>query len=395
MEQILNGVRVLDLTQGLAGGYCAMHLGDYGAEVIKIEPPTGDPLRRRAPLKNGESPLFAMVNRNKKSVCLDITTPEGSAAALRMAKDCDILLEGFAPGRMDGWGLGDQAVRAVSPGIIYASITGFGQTGPLRDHPADDLVAAAMSGLMDRIGPRGGAPMQPGVNFGGTYAGVALLSGIAMALYRRLVSGQGCRVEVSVLDCIFYLLELFVISYSIDGAVTPKNGNHDSEVAPLGTFATRDGHAAIAISSEAQWEKFCDLTGLAHLSGDPRFARNENRIQNLDALITEIEAATLLCGKDGLARLLSENKLASGPLKTVEELLRDPQALATEMIVSTRHPTLGDFYQIGSPMKLSETPVQVLRAPAPPLGEHTDEVLSALGFTAHEIHTCAAPCYSK
>lgn len=385
MELILDGVRVLDLTSGLAGATCAMHLGDYGAEVIKIEPPTGDPSRRRGPLKNGTSALFAMVNRNKKSVCLDVTTPTGTAALLRMAKACDIVVEDFAPGVLAGQGLGYEAVKAVNPGIIYASLTGFGQTGPLCDHPADDLVAAAMSGLMDRIGKQGEAPIMPGVNFGGTYAGAALLSGVSMALYRKLTVGVGSRIEVSVLDCIFYMLELFVMNHSIDGAVAPKNGNHDSEVAPLGTFATKDGYVAIAVSSEGQWKKFCGLMGLDGLAEDPRFAQNEVRVRNLDALIAELEKATADREKDELAALLSENKLAAGALKTVTELVDDPQVLAAEMIVKAEHPALGQFYQVGSPMKLEGTPIQVLRARAPLPGEHTEAILAELGVFPEEL----------
>ncbi|MCI2056808.1 MAG: CoA transferase [Oscillibacter sp.] len=380
MNAILNGIRVLDLTEGLAGAYCTMNLGDYGAEVIKIESPAGDCSRARGPMKNGFSAFFAGVNRNKKSVCIDYTTSEGRATVLKMAAKCDILVENFAPGRLAELGLDYAAVKAVNPGIIYASITGYGQTGPLKDHPVDDLVITAMSGMMDRTGRRGEDPMMPGVDFGCTYSGVAALSGIAMALYNKAVTGEGTRLEVSMLDCIFYMLELFVMDYSINGTVTPKNGNQDTEVAPLGTFSAKDGHVAIAISSEGQWKKFCGLVGAEQLADDPRFADNAARIAHLDELIVEMGKITGQWKKDELVTLLGENKLAGGALKSVAELIDDPQARATDMIVETTHPVMGDLYLVGSPMKLSKTPVNVTALPAPSLGQHTEEVLKELGL---------------
>lgn len=380
MEGILSGIRVLDLTEGLAGAYCTMNLGDFGAEVIKVELPAGDCARKRGPMKNGVSTVFAGVNRNKKSVCLDYTTAEGKAKLLKMAEQCDIFVENSAPGTCSALGLGYQDIKAVNPSVIYASLTGYGTTGPLRDHPVDDLVVTAMSGLMDRTGRRGEPPMMPGVDVGCIYSGVALLSGITMALYHKLCTGEGTRIEVSMLDSVFYMLELFVMNYSIDGAIVPKNGNQDTEVAPLGTFAARDGYAAIAISSEGQWKKFCGLVGADYLADDPRFIDNAARIQNLDALVDEIGKITGQWEKDELAALLCENKLAGGALKSISELVDDPQAQATEMIVQAEHPQAGELYMVGNPMKLGMTPVNVLAAPAPALGQNTEEVFREMGI---------------
>lgn len=379
MEGILNGIRVLDLTEGLAGAYCTMNLGDFGAEVIKVELPAGDRARSRGPMKQGVSAVFAGVNRNKKSVCLDYTTAEGRTALLKMAEQCDIFVENSAPGACAALGLGYGDVKAVNPGVIYASLTGYGTTGPLRDHPVDDLVVTAMSGLMDRTGRRGEPPMMPGVDVGCIYSGVTLLSGIAMALYHRLSSGEGAQIEVSMLDSVFYMLELFVMNYSVDGSIVPKNGNQDTEVAPLGTFAAKDGLAAIAVSSEGQWKKFCALTGADRLADDPRFADNAARIRNLEALTEELGQITGRLGKQELAALLCENKLAGGALQSVAELTENPQALATEMIVRTAHPQAGELFMVGSPMKLGLTPVDIFAAPAPALGQHTEEVLQELG----------------
>lgn len=385
MSAILEGIRVLDLTEGLAGAYCTMNLADYGAEVIKVERASGDPARTRGPLKNGFSAFFAGVNRNKKSVCIDYTTEEGKALLLKMATQCDVLVEGFAPGTLEKMGLSYAAVKAVNPGVIYASITGFGQNGPLKDHPADDLVELAMSGMMDRTGRRGEAPMMPGVDLGGAYGSVALMSGIAMALYHKIVTGEGTKLEVSILDCLFYMLELFVMNYSMDGKIEPKNGNQDSEVAPLGTFDAKDGFIAIAISSEGQWKKFCGLVGAEALMDDPRFVDNAARIAHLDELIPEIGKITAKFNKDELVTLMGENKLAAGALKSVKELIEDEQARATEMVLDTKHPVMGDMVLVGNPMKMSKTPCNVTAAPAPQLGEHSEEVLMELGVSSDDL----------
>ena len=380
MEQVFSGIKVLDLTAGLPGAVCTMHLGDCGAEVIKVEGLAGDPARRRGPMKNGASAFFAGLNRNKKSVCLDASTEEGKQLLLKLAAASDIVVT-------NGESVLDyEAVKAVNPAVVYASITGFGESGPMKDHIADDLIITAMSGMMDRTGRMGEAPMMPGVDFGGTYSGVALLSGIVMAMFHRLMTGEGARLEVSVLDCIFYMLELFVMNYSIDGAIAPKNGNQDTEVAPLGTFAAQDGFAAIAISSEGQWKKFCGLVGAEELADDPRFADNASRVKNLDALIPEIGKITGKWKKVELVTLLGENKLAGGALKTVSEMVVDPQVRATEMIVEDTDPVLGSIYRVGCPMKMGLTPVSVTGVPAPALGQNTRELLSALDVSDEELN---------
>lgn len=374
MEQVLSDIKVLDLTSGLPGAVCTMYLGDCGAEVIKAERPEGDPMRRRGPMKNGVSALFAGLGRNKKSVCLDWTAPEGTEALRRLAAGCDVVVT-------NGEDVLDyKTIKELNPAAIYASITGFGESGPLKDHLADDLILTAMSGMMDRTGRRGEPPMMPGVDFGGTYSGVALLSGIAMALFHRLNTGEGVKLEVSVLDCIFYMLELFVMNYSIDGKIAPKNGNQDTEVAPLGTFAAQDGYAAIAISSEGQWKKFCALVGAEQLAEDPRFADNAARLAHLDELIPEIGKITGAWKKDELVAAMGGNKLAGGALKSVSEIIDDAQIRAAEMIVDGEDPTMGALYRVGTPMKLGATPMDVTARPAPTLGQHTEEILQSLGM---------------
>ena len=379
MEHVLSEIKVLDLTASLPGAFCTMNLGDCGAQVVKVELPGGDPNRTRGPLKNGASAFFAGLNRNKKSLCLDYTKPEGRDLLLKLVASCDVVVTDD-PSVLD-YG----AAKAANPGVIYAAITGFGESGPLKDHLADDLILTAMSGMMDRTGRRGEPPMMPGVNFGGTYSGLALLSGIVMALFHKLTSGEGTKIEVSVLDCIFYMLELFVMNYSIDGRIVPKNGNQDTEVAPLGTFAAQDGYAAVAISSEGQWKKFCALVGADQLVDDPRFADNASRLANLEELIPEIGKITGAWKKDELVAAMGASKLAGGALKSVEEMVHDPQIRAAEMIVAGQDPVLGPLYRVGTPMKLGATPLDVTAMPAPALGQHTEEILRAVGVSGPKI----------
>lgn len=423
--QPLKGVRILDLTT--INPFTDTEFSDYGAEVIKVERPgSGDTIRDYAPFIDGISAYHCYTDRGKKSITLNLKADAGKEILKRLVKDADILVENFKNGTMEKMGLGfeelsqinpalvygklssygsagsqkdyiayDIAVQAQSgimdatgyktvkelnPAAIYASITGFGESGPLKDHLADDLILTAMSGMMDRTGRRGEPPMMPGVDFGGTYSGVALLSGIAMALFHRLNTGEGVKLEVSVLDCIFYMLELFVMNYSIDGKIAHKNGNQDTEVAPLGTFAAQDGYAAIAISSEGQWKKFCALVGAEQLAEDPRFADNAARLAHLDELIPEIGKITGAWKKDELVAAMGGNKLAGGALKSVSEIIDDAQIRAAEMIVDGEDPTMGALYRVGTPMKLGATPMDVTARPAPTLGQHTEEILQSLGM---------------
>lgn len=227
--------------------------------------------------------------------------------------------------------------------------------------------------------------MRPGVELGGSWAGLNLLTGVSMALFHRQETGEGCALEVSVLDSLFYLLELYVIEHAIRGSITPKNGNQDTEVAPLGTFRARDGYVAVAVSSEGQWVKFCELMGLDSLAEDPRFADNERRVANLEQLIPELERATAVMDKREIETLLCENKLAAGAVTPLAELMEDPQARASEMILDAVHPALGPCHLVGSPIKMSAAPACLPGRPAPLPGEHTGEILAEYGLTEERI----------
>ena len=387
MKKPLEGIKVLDFTQALAGPFCAMYMADFGAEVIKVEKsPCGDQSRGWGPYRNGFSGYFALFNRNKKSIALDMASAEGKKIIMELVKECDVVLENFKVGTLDRLGLGYEAMKAVNPQIIYGSISGFGMEGPLKDYPCYDVTATARSGLLDRTGERGGPPLKPGFSLGDNWSGLNLLFGITMGLLRKQATGKGCRMDIAMLDAVFAMLEQPLLEYSQKGSVTPKNGNHDNDVAPLGLFKTKDGYVAIACSSEKQWATCCDLLEIAHLKADERFLDNDKRVQNLDALIPEIEKATITRGKIEIEKLLSSHRLACGAVKSISELiLDDEQIKAREMAVEVIHPQLGPMHMMGMPMKFSKTPGDVTMRPAPVVGQDAPEILGSLGYTPEDV----------
>lgn len=387
MKKPLAGIRVLDFTQALAGPFCAMYMADFGADVIKVEKgPYGEQSRGWGPFYNGFSGYFALFNRNKKSIALNMGSPEGKAIIMELVKNSDVVLENFKIGTLDRLGIGYEEMKKVNPQIIYASISGFGTDGPLRDYPCYDVTATARSGLLDRTGERGGPPVKPGFSLGDNWSGLNLLFGVSAALLRKQATGLGCRLDIAMLDAVFALLEQPLLEHTLKGSVTPKNGNHDNDVAPLGVFKAKDGYVALACSSEKQWDVFCDLLDLGHLKADPRFAHNEARVNNLEPLIEEIEKATVTRGKLEIEKMLSANRLACGAVKTMKELiLEDEQVKAREMCVEIEHPVLGKMHMMGLPIKFSKTPGHVNMRPAPLPSQDAVEILFSIGYTAEQV----------
>jgi len=386
MKKVFQGIRVLDFTQALAGVYCAMYMGDFGADVIKVERGTeGDQSRAWGPWANDSSVYFATFNRNKRSISVDLRSPEGKQIIMDLVKDSDVLLENFKYGTMKRLGLSYEEIKEVNPEIIYGSISGFGTEGPLRDNPCMDVVAAARSGLLDKTGEIDGPPIKAGFSLADNWTGLNFLFGVSMALVNKQAKGKGCYLDLSMLDACTYIMEGSILDQAIGNKLVPRNGVHDPEVAPLGTFKAKDGYIAIGSSSEAHWQKFCDVMNVPHLKDDARFSTNDLRIANLKEFITEVEKITSTMGKMEIEKLLQGNRIAAGAVMSMAELLEDEHVKVRELAPEVDHPVIGKFRTMGIPIKFNKTPGDVSMRPAPAVGEHSEEVLREIGYTEEKI----------
>ena len=373
----LEGVRVLDVTQVMAGPYCAMVLADLGADVIKIEPPAGDSTRQMPGAVGTDSPSFNAVNRGKRSVVLNLKTAEGRAAFERLATRSDILIENYRPGVMDALGLGYEALAAVNPGLIYASISGYGQTGPKREKGGFDLIAQGVSGIMSVTGDPGGRPVKAGVPLTDLGAGLFALVGILAALNHRHATGAGQRVDTSLVDAGVALSVWEATEYFSGAGVPQALGSAHRMNAPYQAIRCADGYITLGAANERLFRRLCDALGHAEWASMPEFSDNASRVKHRDALAARIEAITVHQPRGYWLERLDERDIPCGPINDYAQVFADPQVLAREMVVETEHPTLGHLRTLGSPIKLSATPTDVRRR-APLLGEHTDEVLKAI-----------------
>lgn len=385
MKKVLQGVRVLDFTQALAGVYCSMYLGDFGADVIKVESDTGDQSREWGPFVNNESVYFATYNRNKRSIALDLKNPEGKQIIMDLVKDCDVVISNFEIGTMERLGFGYEEMKKVNPKIIYGSISGFGTEGPLRDRAYMDITVAARSGLIDKTGEVDGPPIKPGFSLVDNWSGLNLLLAISMALLNKQATGKGCELDLAMLDASIYMLDQAIIEYTISNSVTPRNGTHDIDVAPYGAFRAKDGWAVLGCMSEGHWKKFCNLMNLSGLIDDERFNTNELRVANLKELVPEIEKGTSAMNKLEIETLLQSNRIPAGTVMSMQELLEDEHVKARELAPEVDHPVIGKFRTIGIPMKFNKTPGDVTMRPAPAVGEHSEEILREIGYTEERI----------
>jgi crotonobetainyl-CoA:carnitine CoA-transferase CaiB-like acyl-CoA transferase len=381
----LTGIRVLDLTHALAGPYCTMLLGDLGADVIKLEPPgEGDQTRRWGPpFVNGESSYFLSVNRNKRSVALDLKSPAGLAAALDLALASDVLVENFRPGTAARLGLGWDALHERKPALVYASISGFGQGRP--SLAGYDQIAQGTSGLMSLTGEPAGGPTKVGVPAGDIVAGMLAAHTILATLLERARTGNGRRVDVALNDGLLALLTYQAGRYFATGEAPGREGNHHPTVTPYGTFATRDGHVNLAVGSDEQYRRFCEALEAPELAAEPRFATNAARQAARADLTAEIERrlARRTTG-EWLARMEAAG-IPAGPILDVAAALSDPVALEREMRVELEHPVAGRIGQVGPPWKLDGLSSPI-RLPPPLLGEHTAQVLTeVLGYGPERI----------
>ena len=384
----LAGVKVMDLTQIMAGPYCTMMLADMGADVLKVEKPNGgdDTRRMGPPFIEGESAAFLGINRNKRSIVIDLRSDDGREIARRMARASDVLVQNFRPGALERMGLGYEQVREINPAIVYCTISGFGATGPYARRGGFDLVAQGMSGLMSVTGHPGGPPTKVGVPVTDLNAGSFAAIGILTAYINRLRTGRGQHVDTSLLEGgVAYTFWESAIYFATGQSPTPKGSAHQLN-APYQAFRTADGHINIGAANQATWERLCAAIGRDELLTDSRFAEPRLRMDNLDALVATLQDTFAQRTSGEWLAALDAAGVPAGPIYDIEAVYADPQVQAREMRVETDHPIAGRVSGIGIPVKLSDTPGTV-RRPAPTLGQHTNEALRELGYTTAEIAT--------
>ena len=382
----LEGVKVLDLTQLMAGPYCTMMLADMGADVVKVEKPNGgdDTRRMGPPFIEGESAAFLGINRNKRSIVIDLRSDSGRELAQRMARESDILVQNFRPGALERMGLGYEQVREINPAIVYCTISGFGATGPYARRGGFDLVAQGMSGLMSVTGHPDGPPAKVGVPICDLNAGMFGAIGILTAYINRLRTGQGQHVDTSLLEGGIAYTFWESAMYFATGDIPEPKGSAHRLTAPYQAFETSDGYVNIGAANQANWERLCTAIGRDELVTDPRFVEPRDRMNNLDELVSTLEVTFAQQSSDHWLEILEAANVPAGPINDIAQVYSDPQVRAREMMVETDHPVAGRVKNIGIPIKLSETPGRFQR-PAPTLGQHTDEVLRALGCSDEEI----------
>src|SRR5258706_12424890 len=380
----LAGIRVLDLTRVLAGPYCTMSLGDLGGEVVKIEQPgVGDDTRGWGPpFSGGESAYFLCVNRNKKSLTIDLKSAEGITLVRQLADRADVLIENFRPGAMDRLRLGEKELRATNPRLVYASLSGFGADGPMADIPGYDLIVQAWGGLMSITGTAESGPLKVGVAIIDLVAGLMLGKAIVAALYAREKIAVGQKSDTSLLEAEGAPLTNAGSNYLVSGKVPGRWGNAHPTIVPYQTFQTSDSFLVLGAASEGIWQRLCPALGRADLANDKRFAKNANRVENRDELITILAEIFRTRATAEWITMLNQAEVPCAPIQTIDQVFAAPQVQHRNMLVEVDHPTAGRLKMAGIPVKFSATPASI-RLPPPVLGEHSREVLESwLGMNA-------------
>jgi formyl-CoA transferase/CoA:oxalate CoA-transferase len=378
----LDDLLVLDLTRALAGPYCTLMLADMGARVIKVETPGGGDDTRGwgPPFVGGESSYFLGINRNKESLTLNLKHPDGQGVFRRLLGRADVLVENFRPGTMDRLGFGYETVHALNGRLIYAAISGFGQDGPYRERVAYDLILQGMGGLMGTTGEEGGPPVKVGVAVTDIAAGMFAAYGILVALRVRDRVGRGQLVDASMLDSQVAWLTYQAGYYFATGENPRRLGSAHPSLVPYQAFRTKDGYLNVAVGSEAIWARFVLAVGAPQLADDPRFATNPDRVRHREILLPLLEPIFGTKTTVEWSRILEAAGVPAGPIYLLSDLFDDPQVRHRHMVVEMTHPKAGQVKQTGVPLKLSETPGR-LASPPPLLGEHTDRILSELGYS--------------
>jgi crotonobetainyl-CoA:carnitine CoA-transferase CaiB-like acyl-CoA transferase len=390
----LAGLRVLDVTQVMAGPFCTMILADLGADVVKIEPPRGDMTRRMPGAVGTDTPAFNAVNRGKRSVILDLKTTAGHDALVQLVPSADIFVENSRPGAMAALGLDYATLAALNPRIIYASISGYGLTGPDRAKGGLDLIAQAVSGIMSVTGAPDGPPTKAGVPLTDLGAALFVLTGVLAALEYRHRTGVGQHVDASLVDAGVALSVWEATEYFAGAGVPAPLGSAHRMVAPYQAFRCSDGAVTIGASNDILFRRLCEVLGHPEWAGIADYADNASRVRHRAELAERIESVTRQRPRSHWLAALEASDVPSGPINNYAEALADPQILARDMVVTVDHPTLGAMRTLGSPIKLSATPPEVRRR-APHLGEHTEDVLREAGLDEAHVATLATPPRSR
>jgi crotonobetainyl-CoA:carnitine CoA-transferase CaiB-like acyl-CoA transferase len=390
----LEDLRVLDVSRALAGPYCCMMLGDFGADVIKVElPERGDESRNWGPpfvgepheAYPGESAYFMAINRNKRSITVNLKSSEGQEIIKRIAGESDVFVENYRTGALEKMGLGYEDLRALNPRLIYCSISGYGRTGPYADRPGYDFIIQAEGGIMGVTGPEGGPPYRVGISIIDITTGIYAATAVLAALHARELTGEGQLIDISLLDTSVALLSNVASNYLVGGVEPSRMGNAHFNIAPYEVFRARDRWFTLGAANAKQWEMLCEVIGQPKLKDDPRFLTNKDRVANRAALAKILNDAFSKCDANEWLNKLREADIPSGLINTIQDVFNHPQAAARGFEVETDHPTAGRVGLPGFPYKMSQTPTKLHRPP-PLLGEHTEEILTGLlGYSAEEV----------
>ena len=388
----LEGYRILDLSRVLAGPYCTMMLGDLGAEVIKVERPgAGDDTRAWGPpFVGGESAYYLCTNRNKKSITVNLKSEKGREIIRQLAKSSDVVIENYKVGELTELGLGYENLRGLNPGLVYCSITGYGQNGPDKDLPGYDFIIQGRGGLMSITGEANGEPMKVGVAIVDVTAGLYAANAIQAALLARAKTGRGQAIDISLLDAQVAWLANVASSFLISGKRPGRFGNAHPTIVPYQSFAARDGVFCLAVGNDSQWQKLCQVLDHAEWATDPRFTTNPARVQHREVLVPLLQEVFSTQDVAFWLHKIAAVEVPCGPVQELDQVFADEQVVARDMIWAVPHPTAGEIRLVGSPLKLSETPT-ACRSHPPLLGEHTEEVLTfLLGYSPDEVRRLRA-----
>ena len=381
----LAGMRVVDLTRVLSGPFCSMILADLGAEVIKVETPgEGDTIRAQGAMRDGLSWYFAGFNRNKKSITLNLRDPKAREILATMIKDADALVENFRPGVMAAMGFDEARLKEINPKLVTGSISGFGATGPYKDRPSFDFIAQAMSGFMSLNGPEGTPPMRAGNPISDLVAGLYCALGVVAGLLRRDRTGQGAAMATSLNGAIIGVLGFAAANYFATRELPPRTGNDHPVASPYGLFRTADGEIAIAAAGEGMYRRLLKALNAEELLQRKDFATNADRFTNRPAINAEVEARTIQFSTDHWIAIMNEAGVPCGRVMNLHEVFADAQNIDQHVSGTIEHPGHGKVEMLTTPLRIDGA-VPPLRMPAPSLGEHTDQVLSQMGYSAAQI----------